>query len=573
MTGRRRPAASAAVLLALVVAAALWALPILTRLQTHALGVLGDPDEYTWFLGWFRYAVANHRNPLLSDFLNHPAGINLMWNTSNPLVAILAAPLTAAAGPIAAYNLLVPLCMALSGWCAYLAARHFGAGVVASAFGGLLFEFSPYMLAQSRAHLSTVVVCFAPLLAILIDEVLARQRYPAWRLGLAGGALLALQLLVLEEYAATAALTAVIALAVAAVVVRRWERARLLYLLRAAAASVVAVLVIAGWPLYVQFFGPHRPTTGTLFHERNRFVSDLLNVFLPTPAQAFVPPGATAALGRITGTFYENGAYLGLPLLAACGVVVVARWRDRRVRVIALCAAVILLISFGGRLHVHGVETGIRLPGALWNRVPLLQAGLPARLSLYVALGAALLAAIFVDRWVVRGGGRTRIVAAALTALIVLTWLPGLPVTFPQPVPGFFTGAGVASLPAGDVVLLTPWPREGVEQGMVWQSVSGMRFKLVGGYFLYADASGREYVGSPPTPLQAAVVGIESGARGGDVGAAERAPLLAELRAGGVHDVLVMDSTWHADQMAHFFSALLGAGPRRGDGVNIWRIT
>ena len=69
--------------------AALWALPILTRLQTHALGVLGDPDEYTWFLGWFRYAVANHLNPLLSDFLNHPAGINLMWNTSNPLVAIL----------------------------------------------------------------------------------------------------------------------------------------------------------------------------------------------------------------------------------------------------------------------------------------------------------------------------------------------------------------------------------------------------------------------------------------------------------------------------------------------------
>ena len=573
MSDRRRPLAAALALLVFIAAAAIWAAPILTQLHSHALGVLGDPDEYTWFLGWYRYAAGAHVDPLLSDFMNHPAGINLMWNTSSPLPALAAAPLTAALGPIATYNLLVPLSMALSGWCAYLAARHFGAGVLASGLAGLLFEFSPYMVAQSRAHLSTVVVCFAPLLAIVLDEALVKQRWPAWRLGAAGGALLACQLLVLEEYLATAVLVALIVLAAVLAVVRRWERDRVVYVLRATAASAIAFFVIAGWPLYVQFFGPHRPRAGTVFHETKRFVTDLLNVVLPTPAEAFVPPGATAALGRITGTFYENGAYLGLPLIAACAVVVALGWRDLRIRVLALVTATILLISFGGRLHVHGIETGIRLPGALWNRTPLLQAGLPARLSLYVALGAALLAALFVERWVVCAGGRVRVLGLGLTALIVLTWLPSPPPTFPQPVPAYFAGAGVRSLPAGDVVLLTPWPREGVEQVMVWQSASGMRFRLVGGYFLYADPRGKEFVGSPPSPLQDAVVGIENGDRTGDVAPADKVGLLEELRADGVDHVLVTDGTWHADQMTRFFSALLDAPPARAAGVNIWSVT
>jgi hypothetical protein len=569
----RRPGAALAVLGVQLLAAAVWALPVLVHLGTHALGVLGDPDEYTWFLGWFRYALASHTNPLLSDFLNHPAGINLMWNTSDPLIAAAAAPLTAAVGPIAAYNLLVPLAMALSGWCAYLAARRFGAGVLGSAFAGLLYEFSPYLVAQSRAHLSTVLVCFAPLLVILLDEALGRQRWPALWVGAGFGVVLALQLLVLEEYVATAALVALVALAATVAVVRRWKRSQVLYLVRAAAASAFAFVVVAGWPLYVQFRGPHRPGTGTVFHEPNRFVTDLLNVVLPTPAEAFVPPGATSALGRLTGTFYENGGYLGPPLLLACALVIVLGWRDRRLRVLALAAGALLVLSFGGRLHVHGVETGIRLPGALWNRVPLLQDGLPARLSLYVALAAALLAAVFVDRWVVHGSRRTRALALTLTALIVLTWLPSPPPSFPQPVPAYFAGAGVRALPAGDVVLLTPWPREGVEQGMVWQAAAGMRFRLVGGYFLFADARGKEYVGSPPTPLQTAVVGIETGARSGDLAAGEGAGLLAELHADGVDHVLVTDGTEHADQMTRFFSALLGGAPTRAEGVNIWRVS
>lgn len=568
---QRAPLQAGLVLLLLLVATAAWALPVWTTLGTRAIGVLGDPDEYTWFLGWFRYAASAHVNPLLSDYMNYPAGINLMWNTSNPLVALLASPLTGLVGPIAAYNLLVPMAMAVSGWCAYLAARHFGASVPASAFAGLLFTFSPYMLAQGRAHLSTLVVAFVPLLAIALDEVLVRQRYPAWRLGLAIGVLMGLQLLVLEEYVATAALFALIVLAAVLLVARRWNAARAAYVLRALAIAVVAFAVLGAWPLYIQFLGPHRPALGTTFHEEGRFVIDLANLALPTPVQAFVPPGATAALGSITGDLYENSGYIGLPLLVAICVLVIARWRDRTVRVMALVGAACVIVSFGSHLHIRGGATPLPLPGALWVKLPLLNNALPARFSLYTTVVVVVLAALFVDRWVLQGSGRRRLLAIALTALVVLTWLPSLPWSFAQPVPRFFATSAVDVLPQGDVVVLAPWPLESVEQGMVWQSVAQMRFRLVGGYFLYADPHGTEFVGSPVTSLETVMNSIEDGSHGGELGAGEAARLLADLRNAGADAVIVADVTPHRDRMVAMFTQLLGRAPERIADVSIWR--
>ena len=63
----------------------------------------------------------------------------------------------------------------------------------------------------------------------------------------------------------------------------------------------------------------------------------------------------SCSLGRITGTFYENGAYLGLPLLAACGLVVVLGWLVVRGRLadLRLRARPVVLIVSGVVLGVH----------------------------------------------------------------------------------------------------------------------------------------------------------------------------------------------------------------------------
>ena len=61
---------------------------------------------------------------LLPDFLDPPSGFNLMWNTGVPLAALAAAPVSTSVGPVAAYNVLLDLGLALSALAAFAAARR-----------------------------------------------------------------------------------------------------------------------------------------------------------------------------------------------------------------------------------------------------------------------------------------------------------------------------------------------------------------------------------------------------------------------------------------------------------------
>src|SRR5579863_1521254 len=62
-----------------------------------------------WFLAWTAFALGHHHMPLFSTYLDYPAGVNLMWNTSVLLPGALLAPLTDRAGPVVSYNVLVTL--------------------------------------------------------------------------------------------------------------------------------------------------------------------------------------------------------------------------------------------------------------------------------------------------------------------------------------------------------------------------------------------------------------------------------------------------------------------------------
>ena len=60
---------------------------------TRTLGSgVGDHGLGTWFLRWTPFAIGRHISPLFSDYLNHPNGINLMWNTWVPLPGLLLSP-------------------------------------------------------------------------------------------------------------------------------------------------------------------------------------------------------------------------------------------------------------------------------------------------------------------------------------------------------------------------------------------------------------------------------------------------------------------------------------------------
>src|SRR5260370_11953873 len=185
MTWSRLPASWAALaaysLLAVAVFSNTWLDP-----SGSWIGSPKDPQLFIWYLGWIPHQLSQGRNPLFTAFLSYPAGVNLMWNTSMLFPAVLLWPVTAVFGPVVAYNLLITAGIALSAWFAYLAARRFLDRPVICFVAGLIYGFSPALIAQALGHPHVVVALFPPVALILGHEILVRRRlHPALPGGLA----------------------------------------------------------------------------------------------------------------------------------------------------------------------------------------------------------------------------------------------------------------------------------------------------------------------------------------------------------------------------------------------------
>src|SRR5712692_166875 len=89
------------------------------------IGSTKDPALFIWYLGWIPHELTQGHNPLFTDYLSYPPGVNLMWNTSMIFPALLLWPVTALFGPVVAYNLLITAGVGLSAWGGFLAARRF----------------------------------------------------------------------------------------------------------------------------------------------------------------------------------------------------------------------------------------------------------------------------------------------------------------------------------------------------------------------------------------------------------------------------------------------------------------
>jgi hypothetical protein len=84
-----------------------WILP---HLSDRVLSVLEqEASVFVWSLRWWPHALGRGANPLFSDAVWAPTGINLAWVPTSPGPSLLAAPLTVSlgpVGPVVAFNLL-----------------------------------------------------------------------------------------------------------------------------------------------------------------------------------------------------------------------------------------------------------------------------------------------------------------------------------------------------------------------------------------------------------------------------------------------------------------------------------
>ena len=107
-----------------------------------------DGWQNVWNLWWVHRAVMSATNPFFTPLLFYPQGVDLTLQTLNISNGILFLPITALAGPIAAYNAAVITALTLSGIGGYALALRVSGDRLAAFVGGAVFTFSPFHLTK-----------------------------------------------------------------------------------------------------------------------------------------------------------------------------------------------------------------------------------------------------------------------------------------------------------------------------------------------------------------------------------------------------------------------------------------
>jgi hypothetical protein len=232
--------------------------------------------------------------------------------------------------------------------------------------------------------------------------------------------------------------------------------------------------------------------------------------FLPTQIQRIAPKSWVATgIHLLNGNSAENGSYIGIPILVLLVLIILVYRRQRWVLFAAAMTVIAFVLSLGPRLTVDNHRFNLPLPFAIFNRLPVLDSLLAARFSLYQAFFIAVLVAIGFDSFVagfrrrgavnraagIVGTTVSRILGAEFVVVVaiagILSWVPSWPIyTTPNDMPVYFTSSAVDRIPVGSVVLISPYPSVAQILPQEWQSLPGMRYKIIGGYGFFTEPSG-----------------------------------------------------------------------------------
>jgi len=466
-----------------------------------------DADQFAWFFRYDATAIARARLPdLVTAAMNAPQGVNVMWNTFMLLPGMLLAPVTLLFGPQASLTLLMTAGFAGSATAMFAVLRRWQVSVAGAALGAAVYGFSPALVHSAMGHYD---LQFAVLPPLIVDAGLrlATGRARAVRGGIWLGLLVTAQVFITEEILFDTALAGVLMAAVLAVSRPRQVAGRVKTLAAGLGIAACVTAVIAGYPLWVQFFGPVSQQ-GSPF-TADFYKNDLAGLVVPSSLMLLHTAGSAAAAARFQGHLPEYLGYLGWPLLVVLVLAAIRFWRLLPVRACAVAWAGLGVFSLGGTLLAGGHEHAfIKLPWYWLQGLPVLSAALPDRFSIVADGAAAALLAFSADaaaaalaayptgRLPRLASGRRAAAAVMCGALLAI--LPLVPRPLPAAAatalpPGWSAVFAELRLPASANVLAVPIPMSGFTEPLRWQADTGQPGRLVGGYFMGPDGDGHAY--------------------------------------------------------------------------------
>jgi hypothetical protein len=443
-----------------------------------------DVASYVWDLQWTAHQVIHLGNPWFTTQMAAPAGIQLGFDTTMPLVGLVMTPVTLAFGPSAAFTLLTIVAPGLACYVMYRAARLWLAGPGAIA-AGALFGLSSMLDWQDWYHLNIALgTLFLPM---TLEAAVRLRRRPSRRKAVILGVVLGASVLVNQESAVLAVILAVVILlpwllrgsaaATPAGSVPASAPARASYPSRARLALValgaLAGAVLASPQLIAMLqqylAGGASADSHLLAFNDVEYGIGLPGMFAPTARVAdFGLKGLAAASALHNGRTGEGMPMFGLLLTVLAVLGVAASWRRRPAWPFLLLWLGCAVLALGPSLYIgrhqylpllmrwHGVSISWLMPYTWFTHVPGLSALREAdRFALLGLVGAAVLAGAAVD-WLARHAWPVIIVVAAL-AIFEAGWSGSGPIgTMPTtlrhvdgPIAADHSGSIVVDVPFG----------------------------------------------------------------------------------------------------------------------------
>lgn len=409
--------------------------PLLLHFGEGVPGQSGGHDNWqmVWNLWWVRYAVEHGQNPFHTKLMFWPAGTDLYLHALNAFNGFLSLPVqylwdwagTGARGAIAGYNFVVLWSLVVGAAGArWLAAWLWGNGW-AALLAGLAYGFSTYQFDHLLGHLNLVSSEFIPFYLLFWLKTLTAPTH--WL----KPALVAVLFLIFNtflelQYVLYLAIFSLLCL-VYITAIKSWEvwsgRAKngaswLVFLkqswLRAAFIAAVFLMVTLPFSLNALHDALTNPNTVPV-RQDEIYSADLLAYFVPSPFQPLWATSVQAIIRPFTAPLIEKVVFPGYTiwlLVLIGGVVGVRQLVGRRGQpkpepvepvvkpksfgptfwlVVALA---FILLSFGRKLHINGIEYGPTLPATLIYKLPILNiTRVPARFAVVALLALAMLAA------------------------------------------------------------------------------------------------------------------------------------------------------------------------------------
>ncbi|MFV9505506.1 MAG: hypothetical protein AB4911_13200 [Oscillochloridaceae bacterium umkhey_bin13] len=414
---------------------ALWQTwPIATHLTSHYFTSGNDifyfpssPDtpQNIWNFWMAERQVRTGASPLFTNLLYHPEGVQMILQTLNLVAVMLALPVTASLGPVAAYNLTALSAVVLTGYAGFWLARAFTPNLGAAFFAGALLTASPFHMAKLDSGQLNFVTMQWLVFFMLAFVWLTRTERHAGRAVLLAALAFAAVLYTDWYWTLSAvlfgALWALLSLIGAAQPRALWGRylgfgllaalsgLPLLLALRNLPSQAVSEAANPIWAFYTQ-----------------GYAADAFGLFFPAALHPWWAVPVEQFLISVAPYSISEGSYTAAGWVLAGLALFGASWSWRQHWRLLLVGTVAWLLALGPSLYVLGFATGLPMPYRLLQLVPLLEtARRPNLFGVVTIIIAAIFAALALTRLAQQLAPRSyRLLLATLVGLAIFELWP-----------------------------------------------------------------------------------------------------------------------------------------------------